>query len=98
MKTIAAGKFKANCLAIMDEVKARHETIVSQWRSWCLSLAMWTTFLASFRARDPFRATCSRPRFPRRSGVVFGDSCGHARGRVAGPAARANFKEGPHGH
>jgi prevent-host-death family protein len=28
MKTIAAGKFKANCLAIMDDVKARHETVV----------------------------------------------------------------------
>jgi prevent-host-death family protein len=28
MKTIAAGKFKANCLAIMDDVKARHEMVV----------------------------------------------------------------------
>jgi prevent-host-death family protein len=28
MKTIPAGKFKANCLAIMDDVKARHETVV----------------------------------------------------------------------
>ena len=28
MKTIAAGKFKANCLAIMDDVKAKHETVV----------------------------------------------------------------------
>ena len=28
MKTIAAGTFKANCLAIMDEVKAKRETVV----------------------------------------------------------------------
>jgi len=28
MKTIPAGAFKANCLAIMDEVKAKRETIV----------------------------------------------------------------------
>lgn len=28
MKKMAAGSFKANCLAIMDEVQARHETIV----------------------------------------------------------------------
>lgn len=28
MKTIPAGTFKTNCLAIMDEVKARRETIV----------------------------------------------------------------------
>jgi prevent-host-death family protein len=28
MKTIPAGTFKTNCLALMDEVKARRETIV----------------------------------------------------------------------
>jgi prevent-host-death family protein len=28
MKKIAAGSFKTNCLAIMDEVQARHETVV----------------------------------------------------------------------
>ena len=28
MKTIPAGVFKTNCLAIMDEVKAKRETIV----------------------------------------------------------------------
>ena len=28
MKTIPAGTFKTNCLAIMDEVKARRETVV----------------------------------------------------------------------
>ena len=28
MKTIAAGTFKANCLAIMDDVKARRETVL----------------------------------------------------------------------
>lgn len=28
MKTIPAGTFKANCLAIMDDVKARRETVV----------------------------------------------------------------------
>lgn len=28
MKKIAAGKFKAQCLALMDEVQAKRETIV----------------------------------------------------------------------
>ena len=28
MKTIAAGKFKAQCLALLDEVAREHETIV----------------------------------------------------------------------
>ena len=28
MKTIPAGAFKTNCLAIMDEVKAKRETVV----------------------------------------------------------------------
>ena len=28
MKTMAAGSFKTNCLAVMDEVQARHETVV----------------------------------------------------------------------
>lgn len=28
MKTMAAGKFKAKCLAVMDEVQARREPIV----------------------------------------------------------------------
>lgn len=28
MKTIAAGKFKAQCLAVMDEVQAKREPIV----------------------------------------------------------------------
>ena len=28
MQTIAAGTFKAKCLAIMDEVQARHEAVL----------------------------------------------------------------------
>ena len=28
MKKMAAGSFKANCLAVMDEVRAKHETVV----------------------------------------------------------------------
>jgi prevent-host-death family protein len=28
VKKIAAGSFKTNCLAIMDEVQAKHETVV----------------------------------------------------------------------
>jgi len=28
MKTMAAGTFKANCLAVMDEVQAKRETVV----------------------------------------------------------------------
>lgn len=28
MKTVPAGEFKTDCLALMDEVKARRETIV----------------------------------------------------------------------
>ena len=28
MKTIAAGKFKAQCLAIMDEVQTRRESVI----------------------------------------------------------------------
>ncbi|MGA8221314.1 MAG: type II toxin-antitoxin system Phd/YefM family antitoxin [Candidatus Acidiferrales bacterium] len=28
MKKVAAGSFKTNCLAIMDEVQAKHETVI----------------------------------------------------------------------
>ncbi len=28
MKKMAAGAFKANCLAVMDEVQAKHQTVV----------------------------------------------------------------------
>jgi prevent-host-death family protein len=28
MRKMAAGSFKTNCLAVMDEVQARHETVV----------------------------------------------------------------------
>lgn len=28
MKTVAAGKFKANCLALMDQVKAKREPVL----------------------------------------------------------------------
>jgi prevent-host-death family protein len=28
MRTIAAGKFKANCLALMDEVQKKHQPIL----------------------------------------------------------------------
>ena len=28
MRKMAAGAFKTNCLAVMDEVQARHETVV----------------------------------------------------------------------
>ena len=40
MRTMAAGKFKATCLAVMDEVQAKREPVVineewaSLWRSW----------------------------------------------------------------
>jgi len=37
MKTMAAGKFKTNCLAVMDEVQAKRETVGARLRSW----AMW---------------------------------------------------------
>jgi PHD/YefM family antitoxin component YafN of YafNO toxin-antitoxin module len=38
MKRMAAGSFKAHSLAVMDEVQAKHETVVitkhgSRWRS-----------------------------------------------------------------
>jgi prevent-host-death family protein len=32
MKKIAAGVFKANCLAVMDEVQAKRETVVTTKR------------------------------------------------------------------
>jgi len=28
MKTMAAGSFKAKCLAVMDEVQSKHETVI----------------------------------------------------------------------
>ena len=28
MRKMAAGRFKAHCLAVMDEVQAKHETVV----------------------------------------------------------------------
>jgi prevent-host-death family protein len=28
VKKMAAGSFKANCLAVMDEVQAKHETVI----------------------------------------------------------------------
>jgi prevent-host-death family protein len=28
MKTMPAGSFKTNCLAVMDEVQAKHETVI----------------------------------------------------------------------
>lgn len=28
MKKMAAGSFKANCLAVMDEVQAKHESVI----------------------------------------------------------------------
>ena len=28
MKKMAAGAFKTNCLAVMDEVQAKHETVI----------------------------------------------------------------------
>ena len=28
MKKVAAGSFKSNCLAVMDEVEAKHETVI----------------------------------------------------------------------
>ena len=29
MKMMAAGSFKTNCLAVMDEIQAKHETVVT---------------------------------------------------------------------
>ena len=56
MKTIAAGAFKTNCLAIMDEVKAKRETIVitkqaSRWRNRSIPTQM--RFLGSSAAKAP---------------------------------------------
>jgi hypothetical protein len=54
MKTIAAGTFKASCLAIVDDVKARRE-LASWSRSWCLPPAMSTILWLLFKQANDRR-------------------------------------------
>lgn len=67
MKTMAAGSFKARCLAVMDEVQAKRETVLSlsaasRWRSSCPQAKTQTRFTASSAARARLQATSSRLR------------------------------------
>ena len=58
MKKMAAGSFKTNCLAVMDDVQAKHETVVitkhgKPVASSSPSTARRTRFIISSRAREP---------------------------------------------
>lgn len=64
MKVMPVGEFKTNCLAVMDEVKAKRVIVVitktaGQWLNWSPLLRSRTTFLASIRARAPSLVTWS---------------------------------------
>ena len=74
MKKMAAGSFKTNCLAIMDEVQAKRETIVITKHGKPVAKLVPVTprrtrSIISSRAREPSQETSFPPRFLRRSGA-----------------------------
>jgi antitoxin (DNA-binding transcriptional repressor) of toxin-antitoxin stability system len=79
MKRMAAGFFKAHCLAVMDEVQAKHEIVVITKHGKPVAKLVPVNgdkdevygFLAG---KGPLQATLFRPRSPRRNGASLSDS------------------------
>jgi antitoxin (DNA-binding transcriptional repressor) of toxin-antitoxin stability system len=67
MKKMAAGFFRTYCLAVMDEVLAKHKTVVitKHGRPVAKLVPVDTTrYITSSPARVPLQATLLGPRFP----------------------------------
>jgi hypothetical protein len=78
MKKMAAGSFKVHCLAVMDEVQAKREAVVSQnmanqSRSLSLSRKTQTTSTIFSLARVRLQAMSFPLRFRVKSGGNSGD-------------------------
>jgi prevent-host-death family protein len=87
MRTMAAGSFKAECLAVIDEVQAKRETVViTKHGKPAAKLVpptkIRTRFTTSSTARVAFQVTSFLP--PSKTGVASSDSPRHARGCLAG--------------
>ena len=79
MKTVAAGVFKTNCPAIMDEVQAKRETVVitKHGRPVAKLVPVDTRvdeIFGFFKGRVPSLATWDPRAFPRKAEATFGDS------------------------
>ena len=88
MKKMAAGSFKANCLAVMDEVKPNTRrsslrNVASQWRSSSRCIRRPTRFTTSSQARVLLQETLFRPRFLLKNGASSSDSRRYACSRLA---------------
>jgi len=58
MKTIAAGEFKAKCLALLDEVNRAHETIIVTKRG--IPVAQLTPVLKEYTQETSLRGSVLR--------------------------------------
>ena len=89
MRKMAAGVFKANCLAVMDEVQAKRETVVITKHGKPVAKLVPINmdkdeifgFLAPARVR--LRATSFHLPLHRKNGANSIDSCRHSCGRLA---------------
>ena len=79
MKKMAAGSFKANCLAVMDEVQAKHETVVITKRgkpvAKLVPLNTETDEIYNFLAGKGTITGDIVSRFPPKNGASSSDSC-----------------------
>jgi prevent-host-death family protein len=79
MKKMAAGSFKTNCLAVMDQVQAKHETVVITKHgkpvAKLVPVNTETDEIYNFLAgKGTSQATSFHLRFPLKSGANSNDS------------------------
>ena len=89
MKKMAAGSFKTNCLAVMDEVQAKRETVVITKRgkpvAKLVPVNTDTDEIYNFLAgKGAVAGDIVSPRFPLKSGASSSDSRRYACRGLAG--------------
>ena len=99
MKKMAAGSFKVHCLAVMDEVQAKRETVVITKHgkpvAKLIPLDEGTDEIYNFlRGKGALKATSFRLLFPSKTGASSSDSRRHARRRLAGARPGPTLPQG----
>ena len=101
MKTMAAGAFKAHCLAVMDEVQAKRQAVLITKRgkpvAKLVPVEQEKDDIFGFsraKARSKSRATLSPPHSVPKNGAIFIDSARHACGDLARARLSADITGG----
>jgi prevent-host-death family protein len=99
MKKIAAGEFKVHCLAIMDEVQTKRESVVITKRGKPVAKLVpvdknASDFYGFLAGKDRIAGDIVVPAFSWRNGGICSDSIGYARRHLDRHGPRQDLEAG----